>query len=153
MEKCYFEVYYHAVFAVKNKNALLEKAIRSRVFEYIAGVLRKHKCTVLAVNGSDDHVHIFFAPTPDILLSKLMQAVKGRSSSWINAERICNNHFNWQSGYIAVTHSKSDIDQLVKYLINQEEFHRTTSFCDEFIAMLKENEIEYDERYVFQPPS
>ena len=57
--------------------------------------------------------------------------------------------FSWQEGYGAFSYSKSQIDNVVKYILNQKEHHKTKSFQEEFLLFLKNYEIEFDEKYIW----
>ena len=57
--------------------------------------------------------------------------------------------FNWQEGFGAFSYSRSQIDNVIKYILNQEKHHSVQSFKDEYFDFLKKFEIEYDEKYLF----
>ena len=98
-----------------------------------------------------DHVHILFGFRPSQSLSDLMQDIKGSSSKWINEKRFIKGKFSWQEGYGAFSYSKSDLPNEIQYIKNQEEHHKKRSFIEEYEDLLKEFEIDYDERFVFKP--
>ena len=79
-----------------------------------------------------------------------MKEVKRSSSLWINENKLTNTKFAWQEGYGAFSYSKSQVDNVIKYINNQENHHRKQSLKDEYVEILKNLEIEYDERYIFQ---
>lgn len=81
-----------------------------------------------------------------------MRFVKGDSSEWINKNNLTQQKFNWQEGYGAFSYSKSHLDAVIKYIMNQQEHHKTTTFLDEYKLMLDRFEIDYDERYIFKAP-
>jgi mono/diheme cytochrome c family protein len=76
--------------------------------------------------------------------------IKANSSKWINEQKMIMGKFNWQEGFGAFTYSKSQIDAVAKYILNQPEHHKKTSFKDEYIDFLKKFEIDYDEKYLFK---
>ena len=84
------------------------------------------------------------------MVSDLLQDIKGSSSKWINENRLVKGKFNWQTGYGTFSYSKSQIDNVVKYINNQEEHHKKITFREEYIGFLRKFEIEYDERYIFK---
>ncbi len=57
--------------------------------------------------------------------------------------------FGWQEGYGAFTVSASSLDQVRTYVLRQEEHHRSTTFQQEFVAMVERGLVEYDERYLW----
>jgi len=99
MANSYKKVYLHIVFAVKNRNALLHKSWRDRVFSYIAGSLNSRGHYSLAVNGFNDHIHIFFDYSCNELVADLVRELKKASSRLIKDEKLTKHKFEWQSGY------------------------------------------------------
>ena len=79
-----------------------------------------------------------------------MEQVKSGSSKWLNEKKYICGTFSWQDGYAAFTYSKSHIDNVVKYILNQPEHHKKHSFKDEYLLFLKKFEIEYDAKYLFE---
>jgi putative transposase len=147
----YIQFYVHAIFAVKYRMAVLEESWEDRLQKYITGIVQNHGHKMLAVNNVYDHVHMFFGLNPNQSVSKLMQHVKGDSSGWINQNQLTRRKFNWQEGYGAFSVAKKDIDTVVKYIMNQREFHKTVSLQDEYHKILTDYGVEFDVRYTFQP--
>jgi hypothetical protein len=87
---------------------------------------------------------------PDISPSKLMEQVKSGSSKWINEKKFIRGHFSWQKGFGAFTYSRSHIDRVVNYVLNQPQHHKKQSFKDEYLLLLKKFDVEYDTKYVFE---
>ena len=107
---------------------------------------------MLCINSMPDHLHLFFGMRPHQSLSELMQLVKGDSSEWINKEKLVPGKFRWQEGYGAFSYSKSHVDAVVKYILNQEEHHRKKKFLEEYKEMLNKFEVVYEEKYIFKEP-
>lgn len=105
---------------------------------------------MIAINNMPDHMHMFIGCNPEQSLSKLMQLVKGDSSEWINKEGLTIKKFNWQSGYGAFSHSKSQISRVAGYIENQQAHHAQKTFLNEYQVMLKNFAVEYDEKYIFK---
>lgn len=97
-----------------------------------------------------DHTHLLVSISPEINISNLVRDIKAGSSKYINTKKWMAGKFNWQTGYGAFSYSKSHIDKVVKYILNQEEHHKKTSFKNEYICLLKKFEIEYNEKYLFE---
>ena len=79
-----------------------------------------------------------------------MEQVKSGSTNWLNGKKYIPGKFSWQDGYGAFTYSKSHIDNVVKYILNQPEHHKKQSFRDEYMLLLEKFEIEYDTKYLFE---
>lgn len=101
------------------------------------------------IGGIEDHVHILLSVPPTAAISKAMQLIKGGSSKWIHENFPGHRLFSWQEKYGAFGVSRSNLDNVVKYIRNQEEHHKTVTFQEEFLALLKRHQMEYDERYLW----
>lgn len=151
MANTYTQIHIQVVFTVRNRECIISSLWKNDLFKYITGIIQNNQHKVLAINGMPDHVHILFGMRPIQSLSDLMQDVKGDSSKWINQNHFIKGHFSWQEGYGAFSYSKSQISNVIHYINNQEEHHKKMLFLDEYIRMLKESEILYDERFLFMP--
>ena len=145
----YTQLYVQLVFAVQNRDAVLNKAIRERVFEYMSGILTEMKHKSIIINGVSDHVHILFGENPSKCISDTVHDIKRSTSLFINNEKLCSGRFSWQEGYGAFTYSRSQLDDVYRYIQNQEEHHKKKTFKEEYIQFLQKFEIEYDERFLF----
>jgi REP element-mobilizing transposase RayT len=143
------QLYVQLVFAVKNRDAVLHKNIRSRVFEYMSGIITGMKHKSIIVNGVSNHVHIFIGLNPIKSISDTVHDIKRNSSLFINSEKLCHGKFAWQEGYGGFTYGRSQMDNVYNYILNQEIHHKKVNFRDEYIEFLKKFEIEYDERFLF----
>jgi hypothetical protein len=86
---------------------------------------------------------------PNISPAKLMEQVKSGSSNWLHNKKYISGKFSWQDGYGAFTYSKSQIDNVVKYVLNQPEHHRKLTFKEEYLSFLNKFEVDYDPKYLF----
>ncbi|MGY3215012.1 IS200/IS605 family transposase [Mucilaginibacter sp. HD30] len=150
MPDTYTQLYIHFIFAVKYREALIKSDWEERLHKYITGIIQNNGHKLLAINSATDHTHIFIGLTPKQSISELMRLVKGDSSEFINKEKLTTRKFQWQEGYGAFSNSRSQIDGVVKYILNQKEHHAKRSFKDEYLDILKDYDVKYDERYVFQ---
>ncbi|HAV22822.1 MAG: transposase [Ignavibacteria bacterium GWA2_55_11] len=150
MANTYTQIYIQIVFAVFARQCLIPRAHKEELFKYITGVVKKRKQKVIAINGVADHIHLFVGMTPEIAVSDLVRDVKASSSGFFNDKHWTNGRFSWQEGFGAFSYSRSQIDSVVKYILNQEEHHRRKTFREEYLSFLKEFQVEYDERYLFK---
>ena len=95
-------------------------------------------------------MHCLLGLRPAVSVSELMKTVKAKSSKYINDHSLTTNRFEWQEGYGVFSYRQRDVDQIYKYIQNQEAHHAKQSFKDEYLDLLKEFEIGYNEQYVFQ---
>lgn len=143
------QIYIQIVFAVKNRDALIDVSWEERLYQYITGIVQKKEQKMLAINGVSDHIHFFIGMKPSCCLSDLVREVKKSSNEMINENRLSKFKFHWQEGYGAFSYSHSQIDNVVKYIMNQKEHHKKQTFRDEYIDFLKKFEIQYEEKYLF----
>lgn len=149
MANTYTPIYIHVVFAVQGRQNLLKKENKEELHKYITGIIRNKKQKLITINSMPDHVHSFIGMKPSIALSDLVRDIKNNSSTFINSKKWVRGKFNWQEGFGAFSYGHSQIDTVVKYILNQEKHHKKKSFKEEYLEILKKFSIEYDERYVF----
>jgi REP element-mobilizing transposase RayT len=150
MANTYTQLYIQFVFSVKGRQNLVKESFREELEKVICGIITNHNCKTYAIYCNPDHTHIFIGMHPNISPSKLMEQVKSGSSKWINEKKIVKGQFNWQKGFGAFSYSKSHIDRVVKYVLNQPQHHKKQSFREEYLSLLKKFEVDYDVRYVFE---
>jgi putative transposase len=150
MPNTYTQLYIQIVFAVKGRENLISKGNREELHKYITGIVQNRDQKLLSIFCMPDHVHLLISIKPTISISDLVRDIKAGSSKFINDSKWIQGKFNWQEGFGAFSYSKSQIDNVVKYILNQEEHHKKINFKDEYIDFLKKFEIEYNEKYLFE---
>lgn len=149
MPGTFTQIYIQIVFAVKFRHKLIHPVWQEELNKYIAGIIKAKGQKPIIVNGASDHIHVFIGFRPSMLLSDLVRDIKNNSSKFINEQGWIPQKFRWQEGYGAFSYSQSHIKNVYNYILNQEEHHRKKAFHEEYLEFLKEYEIEYDEKYVF----
>lgn len=149
MANTYTQLNMHVVFSVKGRENMLPAKIRPVIFKYISGILTNQNQFSLAVNGYKDHAHIFFEMQPTKSLSDIVRVVKSNSSKWINENKMVPGKFFWQEGYGGFSYSRSQRNNVIQYIMKQEEHHKKKTFQEEYLELLKAFEIDFDEQYVF----
>jgi REP element-mobilizing transposase RayT len=150
MPNTYTQIYIQIVFAVKGRQNLIAKQNREELHKYISGIVQKREQKLLAIFAMPDHIHMLVGLKPNISISDLVRDIKAGSSKFINDNHWVNGKFNWQEGFGAFSYSKSHIDNVCKYILNQEEHHKKQTFKQEYLDFLKKFEIEYIEKYLFE---
>ena len=145
----YTQFLYQIVFSTKNRERTLIESGREQLFAYIWGVLKTKKCHLYRIGGVEDHLHIIAHIHPMIAPSNLIKDIKLASSKLIKQENIFPNFNGWQDGFGAFSYHYSAKDNLIEYVKNQAEHHKNISFKEEYIALLEENGIEFDEKFLF----
>ena len=150
MANTYTQIYIQIVFAVQGRKNLIPKQHREELHKYITGIVTHRKQKLLAIFAMPNHVHILVGMQPNISISDLTRDIKAGSSKFISENNWVNGKFNWQYGFGAFSYSKSHIDNVVNYILNQEEHHKKKTFKDEYLDLLQKFEIDYDEKYLFE---
>jgi REP element-mobilizing transposase RayT len=149
MANTYHQICLQGVFAVKYRAAVLDKVWRRKVQGVIGNLINETGCKTIIVNGVEDHMHCFFGLKPAVSVSDVLKIIKAKSSKYINDCNLTKNRFEWQEGYGVFSYRQRDVDQIYKYIQNQEDHHRIKTFREEYLDLLKEFEIKYDEQYLF----
>ncbi|MBK8699026.1 MAG: IS200/IS605 family transposase [Saprospiraceae bacterium] len=145
----YTQVYVQFVFAVKFRSNLIKPEWEDELHKFITSVVKTNNHLLVAINSCFDHIHILIAMKPHQSMADLMSVVKSKSSLFVNEKKFIKSKFRWQEGYGGFSYSKSHVDRVIKYIDNQKEHHKKISFKDEYLALLKKYEVEYNEEYVF----
>ena len=149
MANTYSQVNIQCVFAVKGRANVLTKDFRDDLHKYMSAILRNENAFPLAVGGWKDHVHVFFELNPNTRISDLMRTLKASSSKWINENQFVKGKFQWQEGYGAFSYSHTQRNNVIRYIMNQEEHHRVKTFKEEYLELLEIFKIEFKNEYVF----
>ena len=136
----------HLVFSTKDRRNTIAKESQPQLWAYLAGICQNYEMIALAIGGTENHVHILFHLPPKLALAKAVALLKANPSKWLGEQEI---KFSWQEGYGAFSVSSSNLDQVTRYIQNQEAHHRKASFEDEFRALLRKHGVEYEAKFVF----
>ena len=142
MADVFHQLYIQVVFAVKNRQSLIDSTWEEKLYKYATGVVQQRGHKLLAIGGMPDHIHVFIGLKPSESLSDLVRELKKSTQAFVSDSGFTSYQFRWQSGYGAFSYSRSQIDTVCKYVLNQKAHHRKTTFQDEFIAMINEFEID-----------
>jgi len=149
MANTYTQCYFHLLFSPKNREALIKKEWKNNLEKYITVVVQNRKHKLLAINAQPDHIHLLIGYHPADLIPDLVEDIKTSTTHWVKENRLSTFKFEWQKGYGAFTHSKSQIDAVAKYIVNQDDHHKKRTFRDEYLEILRKNEMEFSEYYLF----
>jgi REP element-mobilizing transposase RayT len=143
MAHTYASNFIHCVFSTKDRCPLIPAARTAQLHAYLVGIAHGEGFSLVASGGTTNHIHLLFVLPASYPLARAVQKLKGSSSRWMG------HGFSWQEGYGAFSVSSSQVPVVKRYIQNQEEHHRKRNFEEEFVALLRNCGIEYDERYVF----
>jgi putative transposase len=139
----------HLIFSTKNRGPVLAPEIRAELHPYLAAGLQENECPSLQVGGTEDHVHLLFGLSRTWTVAQVVEEVKVSSSKWIKTKGPGFADFHWQAGYGAFSVIQSNAAAVVRYIQNQVEHHRKTTFREEYQNFLRRHRVVYDERYVW----
>jgi len=146
MPSTYLSLHYHIVFSTKNREPTIRDAWRSRLHEYLGGIIRGLGGFPEGIGGVADHVHLLVGLKATHCLSDVLRELKKASSVWVREE--IGEAFAWQEGYAAFTVSATALQAVKLYISNQDEHHRVKSVREELIEMLEKAGVEYDPQFL-----
>ena len=149
MANTYSQIYIQVVFAVQNRKALIKPDWEDELFKYITGIVQNKGQKMLAINGVSNHIHFFINMKPTCCLSDLVREVKKASNIFIKEKKFTRYNFSWQEGFCSFSYGKNQINNVIKYIENQKEHHKSKTFQEEYKAFLKLYAIEFKEEYLF----
>ena len=144
------KLYVHCVFSPKGRESLMKPGPREEIQKYIYGIIKGEKCYPIAINGTENHIHILTGFIPTITISDLVRDIKRSSSLYVNENHLIPEYFRWQDGYGAFTVGYRELDKVYHYILNQETHHKICSFKDEYIKMLDEEGFEDFDDYIYE---
>lgn len=150
MPGTFSQIYIHVVFAVKGKGSLIHVAWEEELYKYLSGIVRNKGQKMLAINGTSDHIHFLIGMKPSCCISDLVREIKKSTNEFINEKKFSKFKFQWQEGYGAFSYGQFNLDNVIRYIMNQKDHHRKKSFREEYIMFLNKFEIEFKNEYLFE---
>jgi putative transposase len=149
MANTYTQIYLQIVFVVKGRQNLISENNREELQKFISGIVQNRGQKLIAIYCMPDHTHVLVGFKPSISISDLVRDIKAASSKFINEQNWIQGKFNWQEGFGAFSYGHWDLDKVAKYVLNQKEHHTKKRFKEEYLELLKEFDISYDQKYLF----
>jgi REP element-mobilizing transposase RayT len=150
MANTFSQIYIQTVFAVSNRQSLITAEFKEDLYKYITGIVKNQSQKLISINGVEDHIHILIGLKPAMALADLVREIKADSSNFVNRERFVRGRFSWQEGYGAFSYGHSQLDTIIRYIQNQEQHHKHSSFKNEYLTLLRKFDIAFEEKYVFE---
>jgi REP element-mobilizing transposase RayT len=140
----------HIVFSTKDRvNFLLDHDLRSKVHLDLVGVSRRLECPVIEIGGVGDHVHMLIQQSPKISIAEYIREIKSKTSPMARTYHGSLCDFRWQLGYGAFSVDYQGLAGVRKYIQGQEKHHSAVGFQEEFLSILREHDLTWDERYIW----
>jgi REP element-mobilizing transposase RayT len=146
----YVSAYFHCVFSTKERQRFISPQLQERLWPFLGGIARENQMRALIVGGMEDHAHLLLSLPSTLSIAKAMQLIKSGSSKWVHETFAEQWAFAWQEKYGAFSVSVSHLDTVTEYIRHQAEHHRTRTFQEEFLALLRKHRLAYDERYLWE---
>jgi putative transposase len=133
----YNNLYTHFVFTTFGRQFMIPEKNRIRIEKYITGIVSKNSSKLYAIYANPDHVHLLVSRSASLSEEWLATIIADSSEVFINENKLAQSPFSWQQSASAFSVSKSDVDRVCKYILNQHEHHRKISFTEEYEQFLK----------------
>src|SRR5574341_51902 len=123
----YWQLYYHVVWATKNREPLLTPEVESVIYGFMRDKAQNLDAIVYAVNGYLDHVHMAVCVPPKISLAKFIGQVKAVASVRFNQSGLSPVPFYWQEEYGVLSFDRKRLSTIVDYVERQKEHHASAA--------------------------
>ncbi len=128
----YNNLYTHFIFTTLHRLPIIAEKHRERIEKYITGIVNNNDSQLYAIYANPEHVHFLVSRSPKLSEENLASIIAESSQRFINQNKVCDIQFAWQDAASAFSVSKSDVDRVCKYILNQPEHHRKISFLEEY---------------------
>jgi len=133
----YYNLYTHFILITQNRTPSIIAKNRERIEKYITGVINNNHSKLYTIYANPEHIHFLISRSPKMSEEILINIVANSSSKFINENKLTQGIFAWQESASAFSVSKSDVDKVCKYILNQPEHHKKVTFAEEYNAFLK----------------
>jgi putative transposase len=133
----YNNLYTHFVLSTFEREPFITEKNRSRIEKYITGIVNNNSSRLYAIYANPEHVHILVSRSPSISEEQLATTIAESSERFINKNKLSKYNFSWQKSAAAFSVSKSDINKICKYILNQPDHHKTVTFAEEYEKFIK----------------
>jgi REP element-mobilizing transposase RayT len=150
MANTYSQLTIHVIIAVQSRANLIKKDFQQDVYKYMTGIVKNKGHKLLSIGGVADHIHLVIGLNPSMAISDLVRDIKNNSTNFINDKKWLPGKFYWQEGYGVFSYSKSQRKDIIRYVENQEEHHKQSTFREEYLKILDRFEVDFDDKYIFE---
>ncbi len=140
----YNNLYTHFVFITKNRESLIKENSRNRIEQYITGIVNNNSSKLYAIYANPEHVHFLVSRAPELSEEELATSIENSSENFINENKLVKGKFAWQSSASAFSVSKSDVDKVCQYILNQPKHHKKITFTEEYEKFIKHYQTTLD---------
>ncbi|MBI5215208.1 MAG: IS200/IS605 family transposase [Ignavibacteriae bacterium] len=133
----YYNLYTHFILITKNRQPMILEFHRERIEKYVTGIIQNNESKLYSIYANPEHVHFLVSRSPHLSEEAFVTIIADSSTKFINDNKLSQGRFDWQQSCSAFSVSKSDVDKVCKYILNQREHHRKTSFMEEYDTFMK----------------
>jgi REP element-mobilizing transposase RayT len=133
----YRNLFGHFIFTTLHRQPLIQERYRIRIEKYITGIVKHHRSKLYAIYANPEHMHFLVSRSPDIHENELATIIANSSEKFINEQKMCVGKFEWQQTASAFSVSKSDVNKVCQYILNQPEHHKKVTFEEEYQKFMK----------------
>jgi len=128
----YNNLYTHFAFSTLHREPAIKEKNRERIEKYITGIVNNNQSKLYAIYANPDHIHFLVSRSPNISEAELASLIADSSEKFINSNKLVKGKFKWQQSSSAFSVSKSEVDRVCKYILNQPEHHKKMTFTEEY---------------------
>ena len=150
MADTFSQIYIQIVFAVQNREAQIQPLWEEELFKYMSGIVQNKGQKMLAINGTQNHIHLFLGIKPTCCLSDLMRELKKSSNAFVKEKQFTPFNFQWQEGFGAFSYSHSQVTDVIQYIANQKEHHKRKTFKEEYLGILHAFDLDFKDEFLFE---
>ena len=132
----YHNLYTHFILTTIHRQPLIAEIYRERIEKYITGIVNHNDSQLYSIYANPEHVHLLVSHSPQISVEGFANIIGDSSQKFINENKLCERPFAWKESAAAFSVSKSDVDRVCKYILNQPEHHRRMTFTEEYEKFL-----------------
>ena len=133
----YNNLYIHFILITQNRIPSIQELNRDRIEKYITGIVNNNNSKLYSIYANPEHVHFLISQTPKISIERIALIVAESSAKFINDNKLSEGYLRWQDSASAFSVSKSDVDKVCKYILNQSEHHKKKTFKEEYDELIK----------------
>jgi len=133
----YYNLYTHFILITKNRYPFITEKHRVRIEKYITGIVKNIGSKLYAIYANPEHIHFLVSRNPRLSEEELISKVAKSTEQFIVDNQLSSKNFAWQKSASAFSVSKSEVDKVCKYILNQPEHHRQVSFKEEYDKFIK----------------
>ena len=150
MAETFTQLYTHIIFAVRDYKSFIHQDRESEIFGILNDIVTHNGHQPLIIDGTSNHVHILIKQNPTNAISDLVRELKRQSSFYINHHLLNNPSFHWQEGYIAFSHTRSQVNAVYKYIAKQKIYHQNRDFKEEYLELMNREDDANDDETIFK---